>query len=80
MFVIVTNVDHFETTIIMSLIVSSIAIQISIFNCIMCAQNEFDPILLELEMKKRREAAVKKENLQKDKDDFKRKLSIKLDD
>ena len=39
----------------MSLVVSSIAVTISIFNCIMCSQNEFDPIILQIELKRRKE-------------------------
>lgn len=77
MFVIHTEISHSETTVIMSLIVSSIAIQISIFNCIMCAQNEFDPILLELEMKSRREKASKRElMLESKKEQLKRKMLL----
>lgn len=34
---------------------SGLAILISIFNMVMCAQNEFDPIVLEAEMLRRRE-------------------------
>lgn len=75
--VIKTRVEHYEVTVIMSLIVSSIAIQISIFNCIMCSQNEFDPILLELEMKKRREKASKREAmLEQKKELLKRKMAL----
>jgi hypothetical protein len=40
----------------MSLVVSTMAIGISAFNCIMCAPNEFDPMIVELEFKKRSEA------------------------
>ena len=59
----------------MSLVCSSIAMPISIFNIIMCAQNEFDPIILEIEMKKRRDkASFKETELQKKKDILKNKL------
>ena len=40
------DVSHSEFTVVLSLAVSSIAIQVSIFNIIMCAPNEFDPVLL----------------------------------
>lgn len=49
------DVSHSEFTVVLSLIVSSVAIQVSIFNICMCAPNEFDPILLQLELKKRRD-------------------------
>ena len=55
MFAIHTDISHADTTVIMSLICSTFAIQISTFNCIMCSHNEFDPIILELELKKRRD-------------------------
>ena len=53
MFVIHSEVDHYGLTIMMSLVCSTFAIAISIFNCIMCDHNEFDPALLEIELKKR---------------------------
>jgi hypothetical protein len=59
----------------MSLVCSSVAMPISIFNIIMCSQNEFDPIILEIEMKKRRDKASFRETvLQKKKDILKNKL------
>lgn len=54
MFVIPTDISHTELTVLMSLIVSTFAMQISIFNCIMCSPNEFDPILLQMEFKRRK--------------------------
>lgn len=39
----------------MSLVVSSFAIMITAFNIIMCVPNEFDPIIVEFELKKRKE-------------------------
>ena len=39
----------------MSLVVSTFAVCISIFNVVMCTPNEFDPIVVELEFKKRHE-------------------------
>ena len=38
------------------MVCSSFAILISLFNLVMCAQNEFDPIILEKELQKRRDA------------------------
>ena len=35
--------------------VSSTAVLISLFNMVMCAQNEFDPMVLEEELTKRRQ-------------------------
>jgi len=40
---------------LVGMIVSSLAVLISIFNMIMCAQNEFDPMKLETELIQRRE-------------------------
>ena len=54
MLYISNHVSHSELTVVMSLIVSGcFALPISLFNIIMCVPNEFDPILLELELKKR---------------------------
>lgn len=58
MFLVQTKISHSETTVIMSLVVSTFAIMISIFNCIMCSQNVFDPILLEVELKNRADKAT----------------------
>lgn len=55
-FLIKSRIDHYSLTVLMSLVVSTIAIGISAFNCIMCAPNEFDPLIVELEFKKRKEA------------------------
>ena len=52
-FAIKSRIDHAGLTVIMSLVVSTFAIQISIFNCIMCAPNEFDPMVVKLEFHKR---------------------------
>ena len=46
-------VPHTDKTVKISLVASSCAIAISIFNVIMVAPNEFDPILLKLELKRR---------------------------
>jgi len=54
-------IPHTEFTILMSLVVSTFAIQISIFNIIMCIPNEFDPTLIQLEFARRanqKQAAV----------------------
>jgi len=53
MFVVHTTISHADTTVVMSIIVSTFAIMISVFNIIMCSQNEFDPIILQIELKKR---------------------------
>ena len=51
------------------MVFSGLAILISIFNMVMCAQNEFDPIILETEMLRRGEKL-------KEIDDQKRKQAI----
>lgn len=43
------------------MVCSGFAILISLFNMIMCAQNEFDPIILEKELLDRRQHASKKQ-------------------
>jgi hypothetical protein len=59
----------------MSLVISTFSIPMSIFNIIMGTQNEFDPIVLEIEMKKRRDkASIHETVLQKKKDILKNKL------
>lgn len=55
-YVFSSGVSHDDPTVIMSLAVSSIAVGISAFNIIMCGPNEFDPMIVELELKKRKEA------------------------
>jgi len=50
-----------ETLLLVGMVCSCFAILISIFNMIMCAQNEFDPIILEKELIDRREMAKKKQ-------------------
>ena len=55
LFALESQVNHYTVTIWMSLVTSSFAICISIFNCIMCDHNEFDPILLEIELKRRQD-------------------------
>jgi hypothetical protein len=46
LFFLDSHISHSETTVVLSLIVSTFAIHISVFNIVMCTQNEFDPILL----------------------------------
>ena len=46
-----------QTLLMAGMMVSSMAVLISLFNLVMCAQNEFDPIVLETEMELRREKA-----------------------
>lgn len=55
-FIIESRIDHYGLTVLMSLVISTIAVGISAFNCIMCAPNEFDPMIVEFEFKKRKEA------------------------
>lgn len=55
-YVFKSGVSHDDPTVIMSLAISSIAVGISAFNIIMCGPNEFDPMIVELELKKRKEA------------------------
>ncbi len=43
-----------QTLLLVGMIVSSFAVLISLFNLIMCSQNEFDPIVLEQELILRR--------------------------
>ena len=45
-----------QTLLLVGMCCSAMAILISIFNMIMCAQNEFDPIILEKELNSRRNA------------------------
>ena len=44
LFLVQNEISHADTTVVMSIIVSSFAIMISVFNIVMCSQNEFDPI------------------------------------
>ena len=44
-----------QTLLLVGMIVSGMAVCISIFNMVMCTQNEFDPIVLEKELASRRE-------------------------
>jgi|TARA_B110001450_G_scaffold251663_2_gene272117 hypothetical protein len=74
-FVVATEIPHSLSTVLMSLVCSSLAMPISIFNIVMCSQNEFDPLILEIEMKKRRDKAADRDTvLQKKKDILKNKL------
>lgn len=74
-FVVATEIPHSLSTVLMSLVCSSLAMPISIFNIIMCSQNEFDPIILEIEMKKRRDkASIREDALQRKKEILKNKL------
>jgi hypothetical protein len=49
------GVPHADFTVKLSLMVSTIAVCISGFNFIMCGPNDFDPILLQIELKQRKE-------------------------
>ena len=75
MFLVQNDVSHADTTVVMSIIVSTFAIAISVFNIIMCTQNEFDPILLHIELKKRQDNVNKKEmKIKAMKEDLKKKM------
>ena len=52
------------------------AVLISIFNMVMCAQNEFDPIVLETEMMRRKEKIRDQENLKLKELKSSRKIAI----
>lgn len=69
-FLFVTNVDHSELTVMMSIVCSTFAIMISIFNITMCTPNEFDPIVLQIELK-RRQDKLKRVSLQAKKQELK---------
>ena len=43
-----------EKLLLYGMVCSGFAVLISLFNLIMCAQNEFDPIIVEIELQKRR--------------------------
>ena len=43
-----------QTVLLVGMVVSSFAVLISLFNLVMCSQNEFDPVILEEELMKRR--------------------------
>jgi hypothetical protein len=49
------KVDHDDWTILAGLYVSAVAVVISLWNAVMFAENAFDPVLLELELKSRQD-------------------------
>jgi hypothetical protein len=49
------KVDHYDWTISAGLYVSAVAVVISLWNAVMFAENAFDPVLLELELKDRQD-------------------------
>ena len=53
-----------EKLLLIGMCVSGMAVLISIFNMVMCTQNEFDPLALEKEMNLRKEAIKEKQNFQ----------------
>ena len=62
MFFITNHISHSEFTVVTSLVVSGMfALPISIFNIVMCVPNEFDPILMEIELKKRKDKTDKQQ-------------------
>ena len=50
-----------QNLLLISMIVSGCAVCISCFNMIMCVENEFDPVLVEVALHQRREETAKKE-------------------
>lgn len=67
--------SHADTTVVMSIIVSTFAIAISVFNIIMCSPNEFDPIMLQIELKRRQDNVNKKElKIKAQKEELKKKM------
>ena len=50
----IEEIPHAEATVIMSLIFTVLSFLISLFNMLASKPNGFDPILLQLELKKRR--------------------------
>jgi hypothetical protein len=55
LFALHSPIPHSDPTVIFSLVTTLIAINVSLFNIIMSKPNDFDPVLLELELKKRRD-------------------------
>jgi len=49
------RIDHYDWTILASLYMSSIAVVISLWNALMFNENAFDPVHIELEMKRRQD-------------------------
>jgi hypothetical protein len=52
------KIDHSDWTITAGLYLSSVAIVISLYNAVMFKPNVFDPVLIELELKKRQEYMI----------------------
>ena len=50
-----SDIPHSDLTVELSLIGSIFAIMVSVFNVIVSKPNDFDPVLLEIELKKRKE-------------------------
>lgn len=62
LFVLQTDLDYAEFTVVVSIFVSSIAIQVTICNIILGSMKEFDPVILQLELKRRKEMAQEKQD------------------
>ena len=62
LFVLRTDLDYAEFTVVISIFVSSIAIQVTICNIILGSMKEFDPVILQLELKRRKEMAQEKQD------------------
>jgi len=77
LFFLDTEISHSELTVVMSLFVSIVAVCISTFNIIMCSPNEFDPVILQLEFKRRKEIAEERhDRLNQQKEMFKQRMSV----
>lgn len=59
LFVVHTNVPHADTTVTFSLITSMFAVMVSSFNVLVSHPNHFDPLLLRIELDKRKRMSYK---------------------
>jgi hypothetical protein len=62
LFVIHTHVPHSDLTVILSLITSCFAVMVSTFNVVVSHPNHFDPLLLKIELDKRKHRSFKVRN------------------
>jgi len=73
------KVPHYDLTVEISLFSSIVAICISLFNVIASAPNEFDPRLLEIELRRKRTLKEEIENPESSPKSGRRKKSINLE-
>lgn len=59
LFVLHTHVPHSDITVIFSLITSIFAISVSVFNVVVSHPNKFDPLLLKIELDKRKKRSYR---------------------